>query len=374
MLFTRDVLDENKEKIYSIDYSDGFEDIRGFLTEYDPERSKKACIISDSRVAGHYMTEVAGICSECFAYVTEYVFPEGEASKNLDVVRDIYTKLIQERFTRNDVLIALGGGVTGDMCGYAAATYLRGIDFIQIPTSLLADVDSSIGGKTGVDFDSYKNMVGAFHMPVNVYINISTLDTLSRRQLYSGMGEVVKMALIRGDDGFYEWLQANISRVRSSPLDRDFILKILDFSNKHKSDIVSDDPHETKGLRELLNFGHTLGHAIEKYMNFEMLHGECVSIGCILAGIISRDKGLITDEELASIRSIILDNLEVPSLGADIDVDRIIAYTHNDKKAVGSTIKYILLDHLGNGIIRTDVTDEDMRQAISEYYATCENK
>ena len=199
-IISRDVLDEEGKKIYSIDYSDGFDELSDFLQNYNPDKQKKVCIVSDSHVASIYLEEMTKLCEKYFAKVVSFVFPEGEASKNLDTVREIYVKLIEEKFTRKDVLLALGGGVTGDMCGYTAATFLRGIDFIQVPTSLLADVDSSIGGKTGVDFDSYKNMVGAFHMPVNVYINTATLDTLSRRQLYSGMGEVVKMALTRGDD------------------------------------------------------------------------------------------------------------------------------------------------------------------------------
>ena len=369
-LFSRDVKDEEGNKIYSIDYSNGFEELADFLASYNPEKQKKVCIVSDSHVASIYLDTVTKLCENHFSKVTSFVFPEGEASKNLDTVRDIYVKLIEEKFTRKDVLLALGGGVTGDMCGYTAATFLRGIDFIQVPTSLLADVDSSIGGKTGVDFDSYKNMVGAFHMPVNVYINVATLDTLSRRQLYSGMGEVVKMALIRGDDGFYSWLEENISKVNESPLDRNFISKVLDFSNQKKADIVAEDPHEMKGVRELLNFGHTLGHAIEKFMNFELLHGECVLIGCILGCIISRNKGMIGQDLVDSAATLILDNMEVPRIGDkinDTSIPKVIEYTHSDKKAVGAYIKYVLLEGVGKAVIRTDVNDEDMKAALEEY-------
>ena len=185
------------DKIYDIVYSKDFGGISDFSKSYNSTKTKKICIVSDSKVASYYMDAILDVVKNAYSKVVSYVFPEGEKSKTLDTVKELYVRLIEERFDRNDILLALGGGVTGDMCGYTAATYLRGIDFIQVPTSLLADVDSSIGGKTGVDFDSFKNMVGAFHMPKLVYINLSTLDSLDERQFYSGMGEVVKSALIK---------------------------------------------------------------------------------------------------------------------------------------------------------------------------------
>ncbi len=361
--------------IYNIIYSNNFEGLKDFYDTYNPDGSKKLCIVSDSRVASIYLDEIIKVSREHFSKIISFVFPEGEPSKNLDTVRELYVKLIEEHFDRKDVLLALGGGVTGDMCGYAAATYLRGIDFIQVPTSLLADVDSSIGGKTGVDFDSYKNMVGAFHMPKLVYINLSTIKTLSQRQFYSGMGEVVKSALIKNNELFTELI--NMTPVADSqPSDdsciygysSDNLYKIIYECNRIKKMVVEDDPHETKGERALLNYGHTLGHAIEKYMNFELLHGECVSIGCILAAIISRNKGLITQEAVNTIASYILKEYSLPKPKiSDADIDRIISITHSDKKAVGSYIKFILLDSIGNAIIRTDVSDDDMKDALTEY-------
>ena len=355
------------KKIYDIAYSKDFKGIIDFSKEFNKSLSKKICIVSDSKVASYHMDAILDVVKNSYSKVISYVFPEGEQSKNLDTVRKLYTLLIEEKFDRNDMLLALGGGVTGDMCGFTAATYLRGIDFIQVPTSLLADVDSSIGGKTGVDFDQYKNMVGAFHMPRLVYINLSTLDTLDKRQFFSGMGEVVKSALIRNAD-FYNWLKDNISSLSSEDkLDPDKAFYIINQCNKIKKAVVENDPHEKTGERALLNFGHTLGHALEKYMNFELLHGECVSIGCILATIISENKGYLTHDKAEDIIAHIKDNYCLPVLPTDIDIERIVLNTRNDKKVSGNSIKFILLRDIGEAFICTEVTDSDMTDAFRYY-------
>lgn len=351
-------------KIYDIVYSDNFDGLDTYFKSYNAENARKLCIVSDSKVASLYMDAILDIAKKSFGKVVSYVFPEGEESKNLDTVKNLYIKLIEEHFDRKDLLLALGGGVTGDMCGYTAATYLRGINFIQVPTSLLADVDSSIGGKTGVDFEQYKNMVGAFHMPRLVYINLSTLKTLDTRQFYSGMGEVIKSALIKDKD-FYNEIKAGIKGIQE--LSDESLLDTIYKCNIVKKHVVEEDPHETKGERALLNYGHTLGHALEKYMNFSFLHGECVSIGCIMAAYISRDKGLLTDTEVSDIDELISDHFNLPSIPADVNIDEIVSFTHNDKKADGQIIKFILLEGIGNAIIRTDVSDSDMKNAFLEY-------
>ena len=352
----------NGDHIYNIEYSNTFNNIINFFRAYNSDGSKKVCIVSDSKVAFYYIDEVCSLASDYFDKTVTFVFNEGEASKNLDTVKSLYTRLIEEKFGRNDLLLALGGGVTGDMCGYAAATYLRGIDFIQVPTTLLAAVDSSIGGKTGVDLDQYKNMVGAFHMPKLVYINMSALESLDKRQLWSGMGEVIKSALIK-DKEFYYWLKDNIAL--DSP---DCFKHIIYSCNLIKKNVVEADPHETKGEREKLNFGHTLGHAIEKLMDFKLLHGECVSIGCILASIISRNKGLLYDGDCEEIVEFIKKNFNLPALNlTDDQIEEVVSLTHSDKKAVGNKIKFVLLEGIGNAVISTDVTDEDMIIALKEY-------
>ena len=279
----------------------------------------------------------------------------------MDVVKNLYTYLIENKFDRRDVLVALGGGVVGDLTGYTAATYLRGIDFIQVPTSLLSQVDSSIGGKTGVDFDSYKNMVGAFHMPRLVYMNISVLNSLSERQFNSGMGEIIKHGLIK-DSVYFKWLNNNIDKIKAR--NTDTLAEMIRRSCIVKKNVVENDPKE-KGERALLNFGHTLGHAIEKYMDFQFLHGECVFIGIILSTMISYNKGLIGDSDKNTILASI-EPYSVPKLPTDLRVDDVIAYTKNDKKVVGSKIKFILLNKIGEAFIDMEVSDDDMRKALVE--------
>lgn len=347
--------------IYNIVYSDSFDKLPQLIKELGYE-GRKVCVVSESNVASLYLDAILLSIDKCCEKAVSFVFPEGEPSKNLNVVRDLYEKLILEKFDRKDFIIALGGGVVGDLSGFAAATYLRGIDFIQIPTSLLSQVDSSIGGKTGVDFDSYKNMVGAFHMPKLVYMNISVLNTLSQRQFNSGMGEIIKHGLIKDAD-YFSWLNTNSTAISSK--DMDILGEMIYKSNIVKKNVVENDPTE-KGERALLNFGHTLGHAVEKYMNFQFLHGECVFIGMILASIISYDKGNISRDDL----QLIIDSIEpydVPKLDKSIDINKIIEYTKNDKKVVGDKIKFILLKNIGEAYIDTNVSEEDMKKAFDTY-------
>ncbi len=350
----------NGEPIYNIVYADTFDKLPSLL--YDMGASnKKVCIVSESNVASLYMDAILLSINDCCKKVTSFVFPEGEPSKNLNVVKELYEHLIMEKFDRNDLLIALGGGVVGDLTGFTAATYLRGIDFVQIPTSLLSQVDSSIGGKTGVDFDSYKNMVGAFHMPKLVYMNLSVLNTLNERQFNSGMGEIVKHGLIK-DKNYFVWLNEQAQAIRNK--DINILGEMVRSSCIIKKNVVENDPTE-KGERALLNFGHTLGHAIEKYMDFQFLHGECVFIGMLLATIISYNKGNISLEDKNLIFKTI-NAFDVPKLPKDIDVDNVIAYTKNDKKVTGNRIKFILLNKIGEAYIDMEVSDKDMKLSIEE--------
>ena len=363
--------------IYDIVYSGDFTNLSMYFHKLNPDKTKKICIVCDSKVAELYLEKLKAICSMDFSKIISFVFSEGEENKNLDTIKELYIELINEHFERNDILLALGGGVTGDMCGYAAATYLRGVDYIQIPTSLLADVDSSIGGKTGVDFDNFKNMIGAFHMPKLVYINLGTLRTLDKRQFWSGMGEVVKSALIK-DEKLYYYLKENIDEITSlenTSKNTDVLTEIVYRCNIIKKNVVEEDPFETKGERVLLNFGHTLGHAIEKYMNFEFLHGECVSIGCILASYISRDKGLLSYKDVEDIDTFIRTYFNIPELRlTEEDMDKIVEITHSDKKSYGDVIKFILLKRVGKAYIDQTVTDEEMIAGINEINFTEEDE
>jgi 3-dehydroquinate synthase len=290
-------------------------------------------------------------------------FPYGEKSKNLDTVKDIYTFLIENKFERKDMLLALGGGVVGDITGFVAATYLRGVDFVQIPTTLLAQVDSSVGGKTGVDFDQYKNMVGAFYMPKLVYTNLATLNTLDDRQYYAGMAEVMKYGLIKNAK-FYEWIIDNMYEIHERDLETLEYMVLQ--SCTYKKLVVDKDPTE-KGERAILNFGHTIGHAVEKAKNFELLHGECVALGSVAAAYISWKRDLISMDDYYEIRDMFVP-FNLPISVENIDPEEIFRLTSSDKKMEGDHIKFILLKKIGKAFIDTTVTKEEIIAGINEIY------
>ena len=357
----------NNHPVYDIVYE---QDFKSLAKELEPFMisEKKLCIITDTRVKGFYADEIYETLKDCCRDIVVYDFPSGEEHKNLDTVRNIYAFLIQNKFGRKDMLLALGGGVVGDTTGFVAATYLRGIDFVQIPTTLLAQVDSSIGCKTGVDFDQYKNMVGAFYMPRLVYMNVSTLKTLDDRQYYSGMGEVLKHGLIKNAK-FYEWIIDQMYEIHERNLDtiEDMVYK----SCTCKKLVVEKDPTE-KGERAILNFGHTIGHAIEKAKNFELTHGECVALGCIAAAYISWKRDLLSMDEYYEIRDMFVPfNLPISIEG--IDPEEIYALTTSDKKMEGNQLKFILLKKVGKAMIDTTVTKEEIIAGINEIYFTDED-
>lgn len=324
-----------------------------------PER--KICIVTDSTVNGLYSDQVKECLSPLCSQVDVYSFPAGEESKNLNTVKDIYTFLIHKGYQRKDLLVALGGGVVGDTTGYVAATYLRGVDFIQIPTTLLSQTDSSIGGKTGVDFDGYKNMVGAFKMPKLVYINLDTLNTLEDHQYFSGFAEVMKYGLIK-DAKFYSWLIENMYEICEKDME---VLETMVFKScATKKAVVEKDPLE-QGDRALLNLGHTIGHAIEKSKNFTLLHGECVALGTVAAAYISWKKDMISMEDFYEIRDMFVP-FYLPISVDNLDPQEILKLTKSDKKAEAGTIKFILLNKIGKAVIDKTVTDEEILAAIEE--------
>lgn len=345
---------------YDIVYERGFEALKEELMRLELT-GKKVCIITDSIVEPLYAENVKKVIEEAGNTVSVFVFKSGEENKNLDTIQDIYEKLIQDKFERRDFLVALGGGVTGDMTGFAAATYLRGIDFIQIPTTLLAMVDSSVGGKTGVDFRQYKNMVGAFNMPRLVYMNLEVLQTLDERQFYSGFAEAMKSALIK-DTHFYEWQIENMYEIcdREPETMKELVYRSCDI----KRFIVEKDPTE-KGDRALLNLGHTIGHAIEKYKNFTMTHGECVALGCIAAAYISWKREMLSMEEYYEIRDMFVP-FNLPITIEDVDIEEVLSFTKSDKKMDNNQIKFILLKKIGKAVIDRSVTDDEIRAALKE--------
>ncbi len=357
-----------KKPCYDIVFSTDFEELSRELDTLGIEE-RKVCIITDSHVRSLYGEELKNLLEGKCKKIILFSFQAGEESKTLSTVREIYTLLIHEKFDRKDLLIALGGGVTGDLTGFAAATYLRGIDFIQIPTTLLAQADSSIGGKTGVDFEGYKNMVGAFYMPRLVYMNISVLKTLDDRQFFSGFAEVMKHGLIK-DGLFYEWLLEHMYEICDR--DVDTLLEMVERSCKIKKLVVEKDPTE-KGDRALLNFGHTIGHAIEKYKNFTLTHGECVALGAVAAAFISWEHEWLSMEEYYEIRDMFVP-FNLPISLEDIDPEEILRLTKSDKKMENGSIKFVLLKKVGKALIDRTVTDDDILNAISEihYVEDCE--
>lgn len=320
---------------------------------------KKICIVTDSNVGPLYAQEVKKVLETTGNEVFIFTFLAGEKSKTLSTVEDVYEFLIKNKFDRTDMLAALGGGVVGDLTGFTAATYLRGISFIQIPTSLLAQVDSSIGGKTGVDFRAYKNMVGAFYMPKLVYMNISTLKSLSNRLFNSGLGEIIKHGLIRDRD-YYSWLSHNFSQITAR--NESVLEQMVYVSCTIKKAVVEKDPTE-KGERALLNFGHTLGHAIEKLMNFSLFHGECVVLGMIASLTISKNRGLITEEEVKD-AVCLFKQFDFPLTVSGITPEDVVLVSKNDKKMVSNKVKFILLQGIGSACIDMTVTDDEMIDAL----------
>lgn len=350
----------NRKPCYDIVYEQSFDNLKEELVNLGVE-GRRICIVTDSNVGPLYGDEVKAILSEVASQVDLFCFQAGEASKNLDTVKSLYIMLIEKKYDRKDFLLALGGGVVGDLTGYTAATYLRGISFIQVPTSLLAQVDSSIGGKTGVDFDSYKNMVGAFHMPKLVYANLNVLKSLPERDYYSGMGEVMKSALIK-DAAYYSWLIDHLYEI--SDRDLNVLEEMVLRADQIKKAVVEKDPTE-KGDRALLNLGHTIGHAIEKSKNFELYHGECVALGIVAAAFISYKKGILAMEEYYEIRDMFVP-FNLPITVENIDPEEIVRLTKSDKKMDQGKIKFILLKKVGKAVIDETVTDQEMLEAVKE--------
>ncbi|MCR5747889.1 MAG: 3-dehydroquinate synthase [Lachnospiraceae bacterium] len=351
----------NDDAGYDIVFEDDLQRLSDILRELGFS-GRRMCIISDSNVFPLYGKDLTECLSLVSNEVSSFVFEAGEEHKTLEVVKDIYKALISYKLDRKDLIVALGGGVVGDVAGFASATYLRGIDFIQVPTTLLSCTDSSIGGKTGVDFDEFKNMVGAFHMPRLVYMNLSALKSLSAREFASGMGEVLKHGLIK-DAAYYEWLINHFNEINDRELP--VLRKMIKRSCEIKRDIVERDPLE-KGERALLNFGHTIGHSIEKYMNFSLKHGECVALGTIAACYISYRREMLTTEEFYEIRDMFMPFFLPITLPDDADADKILQYTKSDKKMQAGKIKFILLKDVGKAYIDTTVSDEEILDGIRQ--------
>lgn len=316
---------------------------------------RRLIVVTDNNVEEIYKNDIYNAASKCFSDVDFCTFKAGEKSKNINVVEEIYDKFLELKADRKTVIAGFGGGVTGDMAGFAAATFMRGLDFIQIPTTLLAQVDSSVGGKVGIDYKGKKNLVGAFYQPRFVYINTNTLKTLPKREFAAGMAEVIKYGVIVSKD-FYNSLILKKSDINEN------IGSIISECCKFKADVVSADEKES-GLREILNFGHTIGHAVESLKNFELIHGECVGIGMSAAMYMSHVRGNISESELCEFNSF-LDYLEIPRKVSGLMAEDIYNELFKDKKVKNSRLTFVLIESIGKCYRTSDVSKDEIIGAI----------
>lgn len=325
-------------------------------------QSKQVLVVTNVTVAPLYLDS---LLNQLTAYQVETVIlPDGEQYKTLDYIADIFTTLLEKKFGRNTTLIALGGGVIGDMGGFAAACYQRGIPFIQIPTTLLAQVDSSVGGKTGVNHVLGKNMIGAFYQPRAVIADTCVLNTLDDRQLSAGLAEVIKYGLIR-DLAFFEWLEINIEKLLAK--DTEALTFAIERSCRNKAEIVAEDEFES-GVRATLNLGHTFGHAIETGTSYsEYLHGEAVAIGMCQAADLSMRLGWLSHQEVARIVAI-LKRARLPVIAPKtLTAEHCIELMAVDKKNLDGKIRLIALEKLGQASLPIHVERCLLEQTLNHY-------
>jgi len=322
---------------------------------------KQVLIVTNTTIAPLYLEKLRNLLST-IPEVAMLILPDGEQYKQLDMINKIYDELLRSKHHRTTTLIALGGGVIGDMVGFAAATYQRGVNYIQVPTTLLSQVDSSVGGKTGVNHPAGKNMIGAFYQPKAVMIDTDVLDTLPPREFSAGVAEIIKYGLI-SDAGFFAWLEENMSLLMQR--DREALAHAIEISCRTKAGIVAMDEYEG-GVRALLNFGHTFGHAIEAHEGYgQWLHGEAVASGMVIAATLSVHRGGLSDGELARICEL-LTRASLPiHPPATMQVADFLEKMQLDKKVMTGKIRYILLESIGAAVVVDNVGIAEIEQAIA---------
>jgi 3-dehydroquinate synthase len=323
-----------------------------------------AVIVTSDRIAPFYLKSVGETFKRAGARVIEIIVPDGEQAKNWETLNTVHDALLANRCDRKSTIVALGGGVIGDLAGFAAATYQRGVPFIQVPTTLLAMVDSSVGGKTAINHPRGKNMIGAFYQPQLVLADTSTLSTLPEREFKSGLGEVIKYGFIY-DYAFLEWLEANMDALLAR--DAAALAHAIRRSCEIKAEIVAQDERET-GIRAWLNLGHTFGHAIEAGLGYgEWLHGEAVAAGMVTAAELSRLLGDLSTADVARVRHLIK-RAGLPTVSPDLGQARYFELMRIDKKAEGGSIRYVLLKRLGEAYV-APVPDEQVAPALAAAFA-----
>jgi 3-dehydroquinate synthase len=324
---------------------------------------KRVTIVTNTTVAPLYLEPLRQALESHGVNTVPIILPDGEAYKNAETLNQIYDALLTHRCERKTTLVALGGGVIGDLTGFAAATYLRGVPFIQVPTTLLAQVDSSVGGKTGINHPLGKNMIGAFYQPALVLADTATLNTLPDRELSAGLAEIIKYGLIR-DLPFLDWLEQNMAKL----LVRDpaALAYAIRRSCENKAEVVVADEKEG-GVRALLNLGHTFGHAIESGMGYgNWLHGEAVAAGTVLAADLSRRMGWLSEADVERTRNL-FKLAGLPVIAPDLGVEKYLDLMGLDKKVEGGKIRFILLRAIGEGVVTADVPEALLKEALSHY-------
>jgi 3-dehydroquinate synthase len=326
-------------------------------------KRKHVAIVTNTTVAPLYLEQLSDTLQASGVQVIPIILPDGEAYKNSDTLNSIYDALLQNRCERSTTLIALGGGVIGDLTGYAAATFLRGVPFIQIPTTLLSQVDSSVGGKTGINHPLGKNMIGAFYQPQLVLADVDTLQTLPPREFSAGVAEVIKYGLIR-DAKFFDWLERHMAQLMQ--LDEAVLSEAIYRSCQNKADVVAKDEHE-QGERALLNLGHTFGHAIENAMGYGVwLHGEAVAAGTMMAADLSQRMDWLSANDVVRIKnSLLAANLPLvpPKLGAAKYLDLMGL----DKKVENGKIRLVLQQGIGRAVITSDYDADKLNACLNSY-------
>ncbi|ROS01951.1 3-dehydroquinate synthase [Sinobacterium caligoides] len=328
--------------------------------------AKQVMIVTNETIAPLYLQQVVNALSGDYQ-VDTVILPDGECYKNLTTLDMIYSALLAGKHNRKTTLIALGGGVVGDMTGFAAASYQRGVAFMQIPTTVLSQVDSSVGGKTGVNHALGKNMIGAFHQPNAVIIDTDSLDTLPAREFSAGMAEVIKYGLI-GDTDFLQWLDENMSALMAR--DKALLVEAITRSCSNKAQVVARDEHEG-GIRAILNLGHTFGHAIETEQGYGVwLHGEAVAAGTIMASALSASMGMISDDDVAFVVDLHR-RANLPLQGpAKMLPERYLELMAVDKKVLDGSLRLVLLRQLGDAYVTSALAVEDIRAIIAQYSAS----
>ena len=347
------------DRAYPIHIGPGLLDQSQLLLPHLPQ--KRAVVVTNTTVAPLYLARLTATLQAGGVDVLPVVLPDGEAYKNWETLNRIFDALLTHRAERKTTLVALGGGVIGDLTGFAAATYQRGVPFIQVPTTLLSQVDSSVGGKTGINHPLGKNMIGAFYQPQVVLADTDTLNTLPDRELSAGLAEVIKYGLI-GDLPFLDWLEANMDKLRAR--EPQALVHAIARSCQDKADVVAADEREA-GVRAHLNLGHTFGHAIETGMGYgNWLHGEAVGAGMVMAAGLSQRMGWISAADAARARALIR-AAGLPDVAPDLGIDAYLDFMGHDKKVESGKMRFVLLKKLGQAVVTSEVPQATLRATLA---------